>query len=58
MGYHREREEIALFPRPRSVGEKTESTVSEGGVQPGGGSFLAAAHADTEGFFSFSNDRV
>jgi hypothetical protein len=39
---------MLLFPRSRPVGVKTESTACEGAVQPGGGSFLAAAHADTE----------
>lgn len=29
------------------MGVKTESTAEEGSVQPGGGNFLAAAHADT-----------
>jgi hypothetical protein len=38
---------MLLFPRSRPVGVKTESTACEGAVQPGGGSFLAAAHADT-----------
>lgn len=38
---------MLLFPKSRPVGVKTESTACEGGVQPGGGSFLAAAHADT-----------
>lgn len=33
------------------MGVNTESTAEEGVVQPGGGSFLAAAHADT-GFVS------
>lgn len=42
-----QRVEIVLFPRSRPVGVKTESTAEEGFVQPGGGSFLAAAHADT-----------
>lgn len=39
--------EIVLFPRSRPVGVKTESTAEEGGVQPGGGRVLDAAHADT-----------
>jgi hypothetical protein len=39
---------MLLFPRSRPVGVKTESTAWEGGVQPGGGSFFAAAHADTD----------
>ena len=43
-----QRVEIVLFPRSRPVGVKTESTAEEGVVQSGGGSFLAAAHADTE----------
>jgi hypothetical protein len=38
---------MLLFPRSRPVGVKTESTASDGGVQPGGGSLLAAAQADT-----------
>lgn len=38
---------MLLFPRSLPVGVKTESTACEGFVQPGGGSFLAAAHADT-----------
>jgi hypothetical protein len=38
---------MLLFPRSRPVGVKTESTACEGVVQPGGGSFFAAAHADT-----------
>jgi hypothetical protein len=42
-----QRVEIVLFPRSRPVGVKTESTAVKGGVQPGGGSFLAAAQADT-----------
>lgn len=42
-----QRVEIVLFPRSRPVGVKTESTAEEGLVQPGGGSFLAAAHAET-----------
>ena len=29
------------------MGVKTESTAEEGAVHPGGGSFFAAAHADT-----------
>lgn len=41
-------EQYKLFPRSRPVGENTESTADAGGVQPGGGSFLAAAHADTK----------
>ena len=41
------REGMVLFPRSVLVGEKTESTACAGGVQPGGGSFFAAAHADT-----------
>jgi hypothetical protein len=36
-----------LSPRSRPVGEKTESTAEAGVVQPGGGSCLAAAQADT-----------
>jgi hypothetical protein len=40
---------MLLFPRSRPVGVKTESTACEGGVQLGGGSFFAAAHADTDG---------
>lgn len=40
---------MLLFPRSRLVGVKTESTASEGAVQPGGGSFLAAAQAETGG---------
>ena len=43
--------EIVLLPRSRPVGVKTESTAEEGAVHPGGGSFFAAAHADT-GFVS------
>ena len=38
----------ALGLSSRVVGEKTELTSSVSFVQPGGGSFLAAAHADTE----------
>lgn len=38
---------FVLLPRSRPVGVKTESTAEEGAVHPGGGSFFAAAHADT-----------
>jgi hypothetical protein len=38
----------ALGLSSRVVGEKTELTSSVSFVQPGGGSFFAAAHADTE----------
>jgi hypothetical protein len=38
---------MLLFPRSRPVGVKTESTACDGDVQPGGGSFFAAAYADT-----------
>lgn len=41
------RERELLFPRSRLVGENTEATAVDGGVQPGGGSCFAAANADT-----------
>jgi hypothetical protein len=39
---------MLLFPRSRPVGVNTESTAWAGGVHLGGGSFFAAAHAETK----------